>query len=219
MSKRNEKYSGVYRIRNIINKKIYIGSSIDVFYRWKEHLFYLRNNKHKSPHLQSAFNKYGIENFIFEVIMFCSKDKLLFFEQKCLDVYKPYNREIGYNTCKMAGNTLGKTHSEETKRKIGLKSIGRNIVCTEEMKKVFAEYGKKNMTDKKRASFLKQATTCRTPIEKIDPITGEVIEYDGFKHAVLETGYSKSAIWQCCRSNKRNILKKYTYKGFYWQYL
>lgn len=33
-----EKLIGVYQIKNIVNSKIYIGSSIDIHTRWKQHL-------------------------------------------------------------------------------------------------------------------------------------------------------------------------------------
>ena len=38
--------SGVYIITNIINNKIYIGSTINFSKRWKKHKQHLNNNKH-----------------------------------------------------------------------------------------------------------------------------------------------------------------------------
>lgn len=51
--------SGVYQIYNTVNGKRYIGSSIHIEQRFKEHLRNLRANKHVNAHLQSAWNKYG----------------------------------------------------------------------------------------------------------------------------------------------------------------
>lgn len=42
--------SGIYNIRNLINNKIYIGSSKDIEYRTYRHLMFLRANKHINPH-------------------------------------------------------------------------------------------------------------------------------------------------------------------------
>lgn len=47
--------TGIYRIRNIKNGKIYIGQSVDISHRWACHLYDLRNNRHANPHLQRAY--------------------------------------------------------------------------------------------------------------------------------------------------------------------
>lgn len=62
------KNSGVYKFRNIINGKIYIGSSCNCKNRERVHLKSLRNNIHHSITFQRAFNKYGEENFVFEIL-------------------------------------------------------------------------------------------------------------------------------------------------------
>ena len=53
---------GIYCIRNKINNKYYIGQSIDIKNRWKEHKYNLRHNKHVNNKLQNAWNKYGEKN-------------------------------------------------------------------------------------------------------------------------------------------------------------
>jgi len=60
--------SGVYRITNTINGKIYIGSAKRFKQRASEHISSLKNNKHQNKHLQASFNKYGTDAFLFEVI-------------------------------------------------------------------------------------------------------------------------------------------------------
>ena len=54
-----EKICGVYKIENSVNGKYYIGSSNNIYRRWKEHIKLLNKNNHHSPHLQFAWNKYG----------------------------------------------------------------------------------------------------------------------------------------------------------------
>ena len=68
--------TGIYNIRNIINNNIYIGSASNLKNRWNVHKHKLSNNKHVNIHLQRAFNKYGSENFIFEVIEYVDKYNL-----------------------------------------------------------------------------------------------------------------------------------------------
>jgi len=59
---------GIYKIMNINNGDSYIGSSTQLNRRLNQHKRSLLNNKHINKHLQSAWNKYGEDNFKFEVI-------------------------------------------------------------------------------------------------------------------------------------------------------
>ena len=60
--------AGIYRIINSSNGKCYVGSSIDINRRRLEHFSTLSHNRHVNNHLQNAYNKYGKDSFIFEVI-------------------------------------------------------------------------------------------------------------------------------------------------------
>lgn len=57
------KKSGIYKIINTKNSKIYIGSSVDLFYRIKRHQNDLKRNSHCNDHLQKSWNKYGAKYF------------------------------------------------------------------------------------------------------------------------------------------------------------
>lgn len=115
--------TGIYSITNIVTKKIYVGSAINIDLRWKEHLNDLRKNKHHSIKLQRAFIKYGETNFIFDIIMLCDKSELIVNEQTFIDKLESYKK--GYNSCPIAGSRLGSKQSEETKNKIRTKLKGR----------------------------------------------------------------------------------------------
>lgn len=118
--------SGIYSITNKINGKRYVGSAINIKIRWTNHRTELKNNKSHCPHLQNAWNKYGAEIFNFEILEYVvDVGELLKIEQYYLDWLETYNREFGYNTCKIAGNTLGRKCSEETKKKIGDANRGK----------------------------------------------------------------------------------------------
>lgn len=69
--------SGIYKITNIINGKMYIGSSNNCKRRLKEHFSKLRCNKHYNKKLQFAFNKYGENNFNFNIIEYVEDVNLL----------------------------------------------------------------------------------------------------------------------------------------------
>lgn len=100
--------SGVYKIQNTQNFKVYIGSTYNFKDRFRRHKQALANNKHCNKHLQASYNKYGKESFIFVPLKECNLDDLLVWEQVFLDFYKPE-----YNICNIAGNTLGYKHTEE----------------------------------------------------------------------------------------------------------
>lgn len=54
-----EDVRGVYYILNMINNKIYIGSSIHVNKRFHEHKLALNNGTHYNGHLQNAWKMYN----------------------------------------------------------------------------------------------------------------------------------------------------------------
>lgn len=111
--------SGIYKITNISNNKFYIGSSINIDRREKEHLRNLKANKHTNLHLQYSWNKYKENNFTFETLENCNIDDLITREQYYIDQFKPH-----YNICKIAGSTLGFKPTIEQINKATLKRIG-----------------------------------------------------------------------------------------------
>lgn len=92
-----EKISGIYKIENLVNNKVYIGSSKNIYKRWADHKNSLRNNKHHSIHLQRSWNKYKEESFEFAIIEKCFEADLILKEQYWIDFYKSYDINIGYN--------------------------------------------------------------------------------------------------------------------------
>jgi group I intron endonuclease len=109
--------SGIYMIKNTTNGHFYIGQAVNLSKRWREHKNKLRRETHSNSHLQSAWNKYGETTFIFEVIEYCSADKLDESEQVFLDRY--VGSEDCYNTSKYATAAMrGLNHTEESRRKM-----------------------------------------------------------------------------------------------------
>lgn len=79
----------IYRIRNKINKNSYIGFTNNPIVRWRNHGYDAKKYPHKP--LYKAFKKYGIDNFIFE-ILFCSTNK-----DYTLNVMEPYYISLAVN--------------------------------------------------------------------------------------------------------------------------
>ena len=98
---------GVYIIRNNVNGKFYIGSSIEIPTRWNFHVWQLDKDTHGNRHLQNAWNKYGKKNFAFSIVENCKAEDTITREQFYLDTLQPYRRNIGYNLCPVAAGGNG----------------------------------------------------------------------------------------------------------------
>lgn len=100
-------YAGCYEIRNKQTNEVYIGESINLFYRLSSHIAELYENKHHCKKLQVAFNEtHSIQNFIISpLFMFpistsdkkIIKQETLYLESAFFLLYKN-NNEILYNT-------------------------------------------------------------------------------------------------------------------------
>lgn len=105
----NECKSGIYCIRNKFNNMIYIGSSINIENRIREHRNKLNKNKHENPKLQNAWNKYGGDNFEFIILSYETESKLRYNEQLYIHLFGSLDRNQGYNisegtsTCVLKG--------------------------------------------------------------------------------------------------------------------
>ena len=126
-----KKITGIYMIRCKINNKIYIGRSKNIKDRWKQHKKELRNNKHCNKNIQKDWNKYGQDNFEFNIIVECEEDKLNELERKYINEYKSCG--FGYNMTFGKDENGAEIHTEETRKKIGEANKGKTR--SEETKK------------------------------------------------------------------------------------
>jgi group I intron endonuclease len=65
---------GVYKITCRVNGRIYIGSSVNIKIRWRNHRYELGCGKHFNRHLQRAWSKYGSDSFEFSILEVTSHD-------------------------------------------------------------------------------------------------------------------------------------------------
>ncbi len=124
--------AGIYQIRALHSGEIYIGSSRNLEQREHDHFRFLRYGCHKNPKLQNSYNKYGPENFVFEVLLICDPENCLSHEQEHFDRLNPE-----FNIIKIAGwppSRKGKyvIHSEETKKNMAVAAQARGLRQQEE---------------------------------------------------------------------------------------
>lgn len=127
--------SGIYRIRNSVNGRFYIGGSWNVQKRFGDHKRDLGKGTHHSKFLQRSWDKYGEDAFSFEILIICSVRDLLVYEQFLIDGLKP-----AYNMSPTASSRRGMRASDETKRRLseshkGKESPRRGVTLSEATKR------------------------------------------------------------------------------------
>lgn len=118
--------SGVYTIICLPTNKIYVGNSKNIYKRLATHKTRLRNYLHVNGHLQNAWNKYGEDNFSFEILELCEEQFLESCENYWCNMLGVFDRKIGFNI-KPTSPLPSKGISTETKLKISLKNKGRKM--------------------------------------------------------------------------------------------
>ena len=86
----------IYKITNIKTNKVYIGQTIQKYQiRFAQHRYRLKSKKHDNPKLQHSVNKWGIDNFKFDVIAECDLDERFELEKYYIQKYNSISN--GYN--------------------------------------------------------------------------------------------------------------------------
>lgn len=174
--------TGIYQITNKINGHCYIGQSINIQKRKSQHFSKLRKNIHGNDYLQRSFQKYGKDNFVFSVLLYCEPFELTRYEQGLVDSRNPeYNI---YKECvdspkgikrsketklKMSESQTGRKHTEETKLKMS--ESGKRRSVSEEIRKKISESktGKPSWNKGKKFSDeykLKMSESCKLAWQK-----------------------------------------------------
>jgi len=107
--------SGVYIIKNLIDDKVYIGSSLDLYSRMNIHKNKLKRFKHENQKLNNFCITYGFDKLIFEMLELCDKNIILEREQFYMDLYKSYN--TGFNISKTSSYPYKDLTEEEIKER------------------------------------------------------------------------------------------------------
>ena len=141
-SKEYQDLIGIYKIKNIINGKSYIGQTREKFIRryWL-HRWSLKENKHSNNYLQKAWNKHGEDNFEFSVVEVVT-DLSVIDDREIYYISEQRKTQSGcYNLADGGGGKSGCPMSERARKIVGAKNRAHNLgkKASEDTKKKMAE--------------------------------------------------------------------------------
>lgn len=171
-----EKYSkdiGIYAITNVLTDTRYIGQTgVSFERRYIHHQWKLRNHQHDNQHLQAAFDKYGEDNFVFEVLRVADSASQL----DSLEIDYIASCLNSYNILKGGGGRRGVPMSDHAKQIVGEKNRqhmqGKKL--SEETKRKMSESHQRKTPDERRRSTIitkKIAKRIKKRLVKGDSIT------------------------------------------------
>ena len=193
---------GIYMIQNLVNFKIYIGQSVDIESRWREHKNGLRGDYHDNKHLQKSWRKYGEDNFEFTIICECAESQLNTMEEYYIFELMSYDGRVGYNKTYGGG---GGRPTEETIMK-NRESNKRAYSKPEVLAKIkgsnngwYGKHGKDNPQS--------------IPIVQLNKDEHLVRIWESSMEAEKNGGFDNSSINHCLKGRQK------THGGYKWMYL
>lgn len=111
------KKCGIYYIKNVVNSKVYVGQSVDIDQRMRQHLHKCYTNNSDNGHLYNAMRSYGIDNFEWDILELCDRSILNAKEAFWIKELDSTNREKGYNALSF-DDRLNVVMPDDTKDKI-----------------------------------------------------------------------------------------------------
>lgn len=118
--------AGIYCIRNLVNNKVYIGKSINIYYRIKTHITGLNTkNTNENYYLINSWHKYGSDNFEYFILEYLNIDEKLIAERELYWItnYDALNTNFGYNL--RLDSSTGLIIKDETKERLKQAQIRR----------------------------------------------------------------------------------------------
>lgn len=186
---------GIYKITNKLNNQCYIGQSVNIENRLYKHKLipFNVNYAEYNNQIHTAIRNFGIENFNFEIIEECEKEKLNEREVYWISFYDSYKN--GYNAS-VGGEQIGKPQIGENNPRSYLKE--KDIVYIREcynnkipFRKVFEEYKEK------------ATKRCIQKVWYFETWKHILPEYNTEENKLFHKTKSKANPYEICSKNKR----------------
>jgi group I intron endonuclease len=213
--------SGIYVIKFNDPFYFYIGRSVNVEKRIKDHKRDLNNNTHKNPRMQNVFNKYGSESMdSFLLAKVTEKDLIEQVEQSLIDLF--IDEDYCLNINRTAGVGCDVPFTDERRRRIAEKATGRcGYKRSPEQRKKISDalmgHEVSDETKRKISESAKKRTGAKNPYSKkvlqINATTDEIIgEFNSTACAGRAMNCASSNIARVCRGDQGMA------KGYKWRY-
>lgn len=203
----NQVISGIYKIENLINHKVYIGQSIDIYKRWNEHKYSAFNKKLKIYNIPiyRAIRKYGLDNFSFDIIK--ETNDLNYWEIFLIQIYHATDSNHGYNLSE--GGYFG------TKRKF-IKCIESEEVYSSKQWVKMGYHDVCEVANNKQKSChnLHFEYTTKEEYENFESIKNK-IEYE-LKRKTNEVVREKIVYAKCIETNEIHSNQEWIKLGYLW---
>lgn len=183
----------IYKITNLINKKVYIGqTTLSPYVRFVRHCL----SNEKTMPICHAIKKYGRDNFNIEVLVTCSdRENLNKFEKIIIKKYKTLDNKIGYNISQ-GGNPV---MTEAGRKKLSELHKGKPK-SKEHVEKVRqAHLGLKRSTIAK--ANIKKSATERSglKIQAINKSSNEIFTFDSIRECGRVLNIFSNNIRRCLK--------------------
>jgi len=176
----NKSKSGIYRFTNTINGKSYIGSAINLSYRFHQYYSYKFLSTYLSSrksYIYSSLLKNGYSNFKLEILEYCKASDVIAREQFYITSLCPE-----YNILQTAGSRFGSKHTVEAKAKMSVVKKGKPSMFL----------GKEHSEESKKKLSL--STLSKIKVQVTDLETNITISYNSMTAAAIALNIRVNAI-------------------------
>ncbi len=215
--KRDLKKTGIYCIKNLINNKVYIGKSINIYERIRNHINRLNKESiDENRHLIKSWKKYGRDNFQYIVLEYLETDENLLKERELYWMKKlnSLNREFGYNLREdTSTNCIVSKETRELQSINRLQKYKDNPDLLIKMSEVTKKFWKENPDKLKIMSEKVKILITKYYINQYDKNTKELVKvWNNISDIIKENpNYKKHNIYAVCSGEKPTMY------GYIWE--
>jgi len=125
--------AGIYKLTCVKNGKVYIGKSVNIYFRLSYHKSCEKKSKGRG-YFENSIIKYGWDYFNIEILETVDnfdklKDNVALLEREAyyIKLFDSTNTSKGYNICSYSTDRTGIPNSEETRKNISQGQLGRKL--------------------------------------------------------------------------------------------